>query len=201
MFISVGRTKDLERKPALLAAIIDYLIDKPLSAVSFRTLAEGLSVSTFTLVYHFGTRAELIREVVQAVSERQTYVVRVAEGESRTVEVHLDNIRESWRLSLAERAQQLHRLEFEAAMLESREQRSDRLTQAALDRWNHSGAEALMGLGVAPEQAALEARIIVVTIYGLHYDLLVTGDAERVSATLEHALGHYEQRIRALIGV
>lgn len=199
MFIFVARTKDLERKPALLAATIDYLLDKSLSALTFRTLAEGLSVSTYTLVYHFGTRAELIREVVQAISERQTQIVRAVEGESGSIERHLGNIRESWRLSLAERARQLHRLEVEAAMLESGEPHSDRPTHTTLERWNRSGIEALLRLGIASEQAALEARIIVVTIYGLHYDLLVTRDEEQVTAAFEWALGHYEQRIRALI--
>jgi AcrR family transcriptional regulator len=53
----VARPKDLDRKPALLADIVDYLLDKPLSGLTFRTLAEALAVSTYTLVYHFGSRA------------------------------------------------------------------------------------------------------------------------------------------------
>jgi len=197
----VARPKDLDRKPALLEAIIDYLLDKPLSGLTFRTLAEGLSVSTYTLVYHFGTRAELVREVVQAVSERQSYVERAVTAEDGGLEQHLDNLRDSWRLSLDERSLQLQRLEFEAAMLESRELRTDRLTLRAFERWNRSGVDALVKIGVPAEDAELEVRIIVVTLYGLHYDLIVSRDVERTTAAFERVLEHYACRIEELIVV
>ena len=195
----VARPKDLDRKPALLAAIIDHLLDKPLSGLSFRTLAEALSVSTYTLVYHFGTRAELLREVVQAVSERQSYVVRTIDEESGLVDQHLANLRHSWRLSLDERSLQLQRLEFEAAMLESRELRADRITLESFNRWNRSGVGALVKMGVSADDAELEVRIIVVTLYGLHYDLLVSRDVERTSAAFERVLEQYGRRIRELV--
>ena len=197
----VARPKDLDRKPALLLAIIDHLLDKPLSGLSFRTIAGALSVSTYTLVYHFGTRAELVREVMQAVSERQSYVVRSVDQESGLLDQHLENLRHSWRLSLDERSLQLQRLEFEAAMLESRESRADRLTLASFDRWNRSGVDALVKMGVPADDAELEVRIIVVTLYGLHYDLLVSRDVERTTAAFERVLQHYGRRIRDLIVV
>jgi AcrR family transcriptional regulator len=197
----VARPKDLDRKPALLVAIIDYLLDKPLSGLSFRTLAEGLSVSTYTLVYHFGTRAELLREVVQAVSERQNYVVRTVDEETGLLEEHLENLRRSWRLSLDERSLQLQRLEFEAAMLESREQRTDRITLASFERWHRSGVDALVRMGVSTHDAEVEVRIIVVTLYGLHYDLLVTRDVERATVAFERMLEHYARRIQDLMVV
>ena len=197
----VARPKDLDRKPALLVAIIDHLLDKPLSGLSFRTLAEALSVSTYTLVYHFGTRAELLREVVQAVSERQSYVVRTIDEESGLVDQHLANLRHSWRLSLDERSLQLQRLEFEAAMLESRELRADRITLESFNRWNRSGVGALVKMGVSADDAELEVRIIVVTLYGLHYDLLVSRDVERTTAAFERVLEQYGRRIRELVVV
>ena len=197
----VARPKDLDRKPALLVAIIDHLLDKPLSGLSFRTLAEALSVSTYTLVYHFGTRAELLREVVQAVSERQSYVVRIIDEESGLVDQHLANLRHSWRLSLDERSLQLQRLEFEAAMLESRELRADRITLESFNRWNRSGVGALVKMGVSADDAELEVRIVVVTLYGLHYDLLVSRDVERTSAAFERVLEQYGRRIRELVVV
>ena len=197
----MARPKDLARKPALLVAIIDHLLDKPLSGLSFRTLAEALSVSTYTLVYHFGTRADLLREVVQAVSERQSYVVRTIDQESGLLDQHLANLRHSWRLSLDERSLQLQRLEFEAAMLESRDSRADRITLEAFNRWNRSGVEALVKIGVSADDAELEVRIIVVTLYGLHYDLLVSRDVERTTAAFERVLEQYERRIRELVVV
>ena len=197
----MARPKDLDRKPALLIAIIDHLLDKPLSGLTFRTLAEALSVSTYTLVYHFGTRADLLREVVQAVSERQSYVVRIIDAESGLLHQHLANLRHSWRLSLDERSLQLQRLEFEAAMLESRESRADRITLESFTRWNRSGVEALVKIGVSADDAELEVRIIVVTLYGLHYDLLVSRDVERTTAAFERVLEQYGRRIQELVVV
>ena len=197
----VARPKDLDRKPALLVAIIDHLLDKPLSGLSFRTLAEALSVSTYTLVYHFGTRADLLREVVQAVSERQSYVVRTIDEEGGLLDQHLANLRHSWRLSLDERSLQLQRLEFEAAMLESRESRADRITLESFNRWNRSGVDALVKMGVCADDAEVEVRIIVVTFYGLHYDLIVSRDVERTTAAFERVLEHYGRRIRELVVV
>ena len=195
----VARKSDPERKPALLAQIVDFLLDKPLSALTFRTLATGLGVSTYTLVYHFGTRSELVREIVVAVSERQDAVVAAIARESGDLAEHLDNLRRSWQLSLDERSQQLRRLEFEAATLESREHGHGRVSRL-FDRWLTTGIDALVGMGIQRDEASLEARIMVDTIYGLHYDLMVTNDADRVSAAFARVLDAYERQLAALIG-
>ncbi|MET4704834.1 AcrR family transcriptional regulator [Frigoribacterium sp. UYMn621] len=194
----VARPKDLDRKPALLADIVDYLLDKPLSGLTFRTLAEALAVSTYTLVYHFGSRAQLVREVILAVAERQNHVVGTVDDETGLLEQHLENLHNSWRLSLDERSLQLQRLEFEAAMLESRDLLPDRITLASFERWHRAGVEALVKLGVPLADAELEVRIIVVTMYGLNYDLIVTRDVERSTAAFERALDQYGRRIRDL---
>jgi AcrR family transcriptional regulator len=200
MFIFVARTKDPERKPALLREILDYVLDKPLSAVTFRTLADGLAVSTYTLVYHFGTRAALVREIVQAVAERQAVDDASMAAGVGGIDLHLDNIRQSWQLSLSERGLQLRRLEFEAAMLESWELVAERITRTTFARWNNHGIDALTAIGLSRDDAEVEARVIVNTMYGLHYDLIVTRDAARATTAFERARGHYEERIRALAG-
>lgn len=200
MFIFVARSKDPERKPELLRQIIDYVLDKPLSAVTFRTVADGLAVSTFTLVYHFGTRADLVREIVQAIAERQSDDDVAGEDGAGGIDRHLDTMRQSWRLSLSERGLQLRRLEFEAAMLESREMVAERITHTTFARWNSLGIDALTGIGLGRDDAEVETRLIVNTMYGLHYDLIVTRDADRATTAFERALGHYEERIRALAG-
>ncbi|MCU1525313.1 MAG: transcriptional regulator, TetR family protein [Microbacteriaceae bacterium] len=189
-----------ERKPALLAEVVEYLLDKPLSGLTFRTLAEGLGVSTYTLVYHFGSRAELVREIVQAVSERQLFVVTAVANEPGDIGTHLANIRNSWELSLNRRNLQLQRLEFEAALFDGGRTGGGGNTAAMFDRWHRAGVEALERMGMAQADAELEARVLVDTIYGLHYDLIVTGDAERVSAAFGRVVEGYGQRVVALLG-
>lgn len=199
MFIFVARLRNPERKPALLAEIIEYMLDKPLSALTFRALADGLGVSTYTLVYHFGTRAELVAEIVQAVSERQDFIVTAVASEAGEIEAHLVNLRTSWKLSLQPRNLQLQKLEFEAAIFEARESRQESTVLGVFRRWHEASVDALICMGMNPTDADLEARVIVGTIYGLHYDLMVTRDTERVSAAFERALDGYEQRLTELL--
>lgn len=199
MFIFVARMRDLQRKPALLAEVVEFLLDKPLSSLSFRTLADGLGVSTYTLVYHFGTRAELVREIVQAVSERQLLVVEGVANELGDIETHLANIRNWWELSLRPRSLQLQRLEFEAALFERGLSDGNGSTITVFDRWHRAGVAALVRMGMEQADSELETRILVDTIYGLHYDLIVTGDTERVSVAFARVLESYRLRVISLL--
>jgi len=196
----MSRTVDLSRKPALLAEVLDYLLDKPLATLTFRSLAEGLGVSTYTLVYHFGSRAQLIHEIVSAITERQDVVVRAITAEEGDISAHLANLRRSWKLSLAPRARQLQRLEFEAAMLEMREPGTQSASLTMFRRWHQVGVAALVAMGLDTDDAEIEARTITDTIYGLHYDLIVSRDEARVSAAFERAILAYEERLVGLLG-
>ncbi|MBK4347229.1 TetR/AcrR family transcriptional regulator [Lacisediminihabitans changchengi] len=196
----MSRTADPSRKPALLAQVLEYLLDKPLATLTFRSLAEGLSVSTYTLVYHFGTRAQLIHEIVTGITERQDVVVRAITAEQGDLQTHLANLRHSWKLSLAPRARQFQRLEFEAAMLEMREPGTQQASLAMFHRWHQVGIDALVGIGLDQDDAEIEARMITDMIYGLHYDLIVSHDEERASAAFERAIDAYEERLIALVG-
>ncbi len=199
MFIFVARSPDPARKPALLAEIVEYLLDKPLSTLTFRSLAEGLGVSTYTLVYHFGSRAQLMREIMAAVTERQDAVVPDVEHETGDMATHLANIRKSWMLGLDPRSRQLQRLEIEAAMFEAREDPLTATSVRVFLRWHEVGVSALQKMGLSQADAEVEARLMVDTIYGLQYDLIVSRNEPRATAAFERALAGYENRIRALV--
>ena len=87
------RHPDPLRKPQLLAEILDYLLDKSLASVSFRTIAQALGFSTYTLVYHFGTRDELLSEIVAAVSTRATGIEEMMETAPNTLDTILRGAR------------------------------------------------------------------------------------------------------------
>ncbi|MEJ1231134.1 MAG: TetR/AcrR family transcriptional regulator [Galbitalea sp.] len=94
------RQPDPDRKPALLQEIVDYLVDKPLSALTFRSLATTLGVSSFTLVYHFGTRAELVREIIEAIANRQRGFEVLIEPADLTLDSYVDGLRRTFELTL-----------------------------------------------------------------------------------------------------
>lgn len=194
----MARTADPQRRPALLAQIVDYLIDQPLATLSFRTLATALGVSTYTLVYQFGSRAELLHEIVRAITTRQNIVVEAVAAETGDLEQHLQNLRDSWNWVLHPRNRQLQRLEFEAAMLEVHEPGTDPITPRVFELWHSSGHRALLAMGLQDADASLEARIITNTMYGLQYDLIINGEEEHATAAFDRALDAYRHRIVAL---
>jgi AcrR family transcriptional regulator len=199
----MARTVDPSRKGAILAEIIDYLLDRPLSGVTFRTLAEGLGVSTYTLVYHFGTKASMVHDIVVAASERQGVVLETVEQETGSIDQHLANVRRSWELTIAPRSIRLLKLEFEAALYQSQETESGAaersISRTMFDRWNVAGVESLMRMGIEQSAAEEEIRLVVDTLYGLQFDLIITGQVERASAAFELSLAAYERRLRELI--
>src|SRR5471030_2999099 len=99
------------RKPQLLGEILDYLLDKSLASVSFRTIAQALGFSTYTLVYHFGTRDQLLSEIVAAVWTRTAAVeVQLLETPD-TLETYFHGFEESWAWTLQPRNRQLQAVE------------------------------------------------------------------------------------------
>src|ERR1700710_1154648 len=113
------RHPDPLRKPQLVAEIVDYLLDKSLASVSFRTIAQSLGFSTYTLVYHFGTREQLLSEIVAAVSTRAVGVEEHLADPPDTLETYFSGLEASWEWTLQPRNRQLQRLEFEAALIEA----------------------------------------------------------------------------------
>ena len=198
MFISVTRQADLAKKPALLEQIVDYLLDKPLSTVTFRGLAAALGTSSFTLVYHFGTRDELVRDIITAIATRQRGFETVFDPETITVESYVDGLRRTFDLTLSPRNRALQRLEFEAQMLEAVAP-DHAPTRDAHEELRDRGRDALVALGLEPDKAALEGQLLIDTFYGIQVGLVVSGDVPRATASFERALESHREQITPLI--
>jgi AcrR family transcriptional regulator len=191
----MSRRPDPERKPQLLEQILDYLIDKPLSSLTFRTLAVHLGVSTFTLSYHFGTRAELIAEIVRAISNRVVSVENSLEDTSDDLAAWLAALEFSWQWTLDPRNRQLKRLEFEAAMAEALTPNEQPVIRDLMSAWHRIGVTALQKIGMSPAEADLEATLVRDLFDGLQYDLVVTGDVERTTQVFTVLIERHRQRL------
>lgn len=191
------RQPDPDKKPALLEQIVDYLLDKPLSALTFRGLATALGVSPFTLVYHFGTRDELVHDLIDAIATRQRgFEALLAPGEL-TVDAYCDDLRKTFRLTLLPRNQALQRLEVEAQMLEAA-QSVDGVTRTVHRELQRRGHNALMRLGLSKRDAAIEGRLILDTFYGIQVGLVINRDNRRATEGFERALEQHRERILEL---
>lgn len=193
------RRADPERKPQLLLEIIDYLLDKSLSSLTYRTLADHLGVSTFSLVYHFGSKDELIEQVVAAICDYRRQAFADAAVSTATVDDYFATFRTFWEWTLLPRNRQLHRLEVEAAMLESLHRQGEAVTRDTLRGWHDITLGGLLELGVPADVARGESRTMAGMVYGLQYDLIVLGDVDLVNDAFERALEAYRVRIHTLV--
>lgn len=198
MLAHVTRQVDMAKKPAMLEQIVDYLVDKPLSALTFRGLASALGVSSFTLVYHFGTRDDLVRDIIEAIANRQRGFETVFDPEKVTIEAYLDGLRQTFELTLLPRNRALQRLEFEAQMLEAIAP-DHALTRIAHEELHARARDTLIALGLEPDDATVEAQLILDTFYGIQVGLVVSGDIERATAAFDRALSYHGSSIRPLV--
>ena len=192
------RQADPAKKPALLEQIVDYLIDKPLSALTFRGLANALDVSSFTLVYHFGTRDDLVREIIAAIATRQRGFETVFDPETVTIDSYFVGLRKTFDFTLVPRNRALQRLEFEAQMLEAVAP-DHAVTRIAHEELHSRARETLIALGLDRADAVVEAQLIIDTFYGIQVGLVVSGDVKRATAAFDRALQYHRERVAPLV--
>jgi AcrR family transcriptional regulator len=198
MFNVMTRQADPAKKPALLEQIIDYLLDKPLSALTFRGLASALGVSSYTLVYHFGTRDELVRDIIGAIATRQRGFESVLDPGEVTIDSYFDGLSQTFRKSLLPRSRALQRLEFEAQMLEAVAPDLGQ-TRVIHEELHARARDSLIDLGLERDDAVAEGQLLLDTFYGIQVGLVVSGDVDRATAACDRALHYHRERIAPLI--
>ncbi|UDF13945.1 TetR/AcrR family transcriptional regulator [Antiquaquibacter oligotrophicus] len=195
----MARTADPSRRVTLVDQILEYLLDKTLSELTFRTLAKGIGVSTYTLVYHFGTKAELIRAIVGAISARAELIEPRLEGADATLDTYFEGLTLSWQWSIDPRNRQLQRLDFEAGLLEALNPDELRLGRDLYSRWLDMGVTALRHFGLSEEEALVEARAVVNVFHGMQYDLVLNGDVDQATRAFELSIRQQRARLEALL--
>ncbi|WP_369045170.1 TetR/AcrR family transcriptional regulator [Sinomonas sp. P10A9] len=168
-----------ERKYELLDQILDFLLDSTLADLTFRSLADGLGISSYVLVYHFGSREQLVTEIIHGIMGRYEPL------ESGTPASASPNdfvvwARKAFELCLDHRGRHLQRLEFEASVQDVVAERPRGAGVASYARWRGFLARWLRGQGVAAKRADALARLYVGSILGLLYDFVITGDKRAV---------------------
>ena len=66
----MGRPVEPARRAQLLQAAVDYAVANGLADLTLRPLAEALGVLPNTLVHHFGSKEELLSEILNGVRDR-----------------------------------------------------------------------------------------------------------------------------------
>lgn len=176
-----GRREELERRA------IEYLLEHGVGDWTLRSLAQALGVSTYALVYHFGSKEELLEALLAGVEARVSAMVDrwLAEGAAASGG---DIVRRYWAWFSSEPSVRRHtQLRIEIWSLALRH--PDRFP-GLVRRADPSGqvafvTETMERGGLERTAASQAATLVVAALLGLQIDLLGSNDSGRVGAAAE----------------
>jgi AcrR family transcriptional regulator len=161
---------------------VDYVLSHGMADLALRPLASALKTNARMLVYHFGSREGLMREILTGLRERGDARIQAwfQSGEKpRTLPQFL---RWYWKHMSAPAARPAIRLIFE---LYARALRNPREYPGVLEDPIAYWQKLTKKAGIASEADDAEATLLLAATRGLLLDLCATGDRARVGRALE----------------
>ena len=181
-----GRRRAGHRRGELLAAAAQYVFDHGLADLSLRPLAAALGISHKSLLRHFGTKEQLLVEVLAEARGRERLLLadRAAElaGASTTIEL----LRTAWRRWTSDEHLPFLRLYFEVQALALQQpERYGAYLSATPEDWKALAQAMLVRDGVPEQRAPALAGLTFATVRGLQLELLHAPDREPVDAAFD----------------
>jgi len=160
---------------------IDYVLSRGVTGLALRPLARALHTNARMLIYHFGSREDLMREIVSGLREREDALIRRWFRSGKKARTLPEFLRWYWRRMSAPEARSAVRLIFElyALALNDPKQYPGVLTDP-LAYWQSLAREAQVS---DPHRA--EATLLLAVTRGLLLDLSATGARRRVERAMK----------------
>jgi AcrR family transcriptional regulator len=191
----MSRPPDPTRKPELLDQIVTYLGQNSVGSLSLRKLAAGIGVSTTTLLYHFGSKDELVQEAVRLVEERMREATRerLANRIGDAVLFFFD-----W-LTQPGSVEQFA-VSIESIVIARASERHPGFGGPEWTvMWVDMFTEAFRARGFDPEQARLEGTLIHGALLGLCIDYWSSNERERVRIAVEQLAARVNEIAPAVV--
>jgi AcrR family transcriptional regulator len=170
---------------------VGYVLSHGMGDLTLRPLAKALRTNARMLIYHFGSREGLMREILARLREREDARIQAwfrASGKPHTLPEFL---RWQWRRLSAPRARSAERLIFELYTLALRHPREyPGVLEDPLAYWRKLTERA----GVDSKAGAIEATLLLAVTRGLLLDLCATGDRARVGRAMNMVARLVENR-------
>jgi AcrR family transcriptional regulator len=165
-----------------------------MAGLSLRPLAQALATSPRMLLYHFGSKEQLVSEILAAARVRQAELTAgwlAEQPELGPAEL----LRRFWRWQTTSH-QPFLRLFFEVYGLALQEpKRFPGFPEAAVRDWLPLIQKRLEDAGVPGSQARVTATAVIAGYRGLLLDVLATQDVERATVALDFFLDAITQRL------
>lgn len=171
------------RRAELLERTLDYAARNNLSELSLRPLAAAIGSSPRVLIYLFGSKDGLLREVLAASRARQLALVQAAMAQS---DEPGDVLGRLWAWMSEPELRGIPRLFFEnyVRSLDGGEPWAGFAADSVRD-WEPPLRRILTRPGAA-EPSDAEVTLALAVLRGLLLDLLATGEADRVDLAWRH---------------
>jgi AcrR family transcriptional regulator len=170
-------------KAKLLDAAVGHILEHGLTDLSLRELAAAIGTSHRMLLYHFGSREELVVAVIRTVEAAQRAAFADLDTAGLAPE---DAMRAMWHRFTDPDLGPHERLFFEiyGQALQGRPG-AVALLDGIVDDWVEPATAYAIERGASPETARAEARLSLAVVRGLLLDWLATGDRAAVDAAFE----------------
>jgi AcrR family transcriptional regulator len=174
------RTRHAHRRPELLAAATDYVFEHGLADLTMRPLANELGITHRGLLHHFGSKEQLVAEILHELRARDHQ--RTTELGGRLTATGEDPIMLAWNRMSADHRLKYWRAFFEVFGIALRDVRYAHFLDGFVSDWLELLEPLLVEQGRPAERLESVATMLLAGFRGLWMDLLVTGDRERVDA-------------------
>jgi AcrR family transcriptional regulator len=184
------------RRGELLEAVGEYVLDNGVASLSLRRVGEAVGVSHVTLQHHFGTKEQLVGEIVEHLLERTLVPQDVYGGGIPDPGLDLPaRWRVLWGHLTSPPGQRDIRL-FVEVLAQSQFAGADyapAVARSITHRLELITAN-VVALGCPREEATSYATLLLATLRGLVIELLATGERERLDEAFETYLAGAERR-------
>ncbi|MDH6182463.1 AcrR family transcriptional regulator [Microbacteriaceae bacterium SG_E_30_P1] len=176
----VPQDRRRSRKDEFLDLAIDQLMATGLNDLSLRDIATHLGTSHRVLIYHFGSKENLINLAVQEVRRRERQQFEV-----QTVSTGAPDLRASLTLffdhNLSQGMRAYFRLLYQVwGIAQAQPEKWEQFLDGIVFGWVDSLTEVFVTAGYDPDTARIRATLVLATLRGLQLDLFTTHDDVRV---------------------
>jgi AcrR family transcriptional regulator len=182
----MGRHADPTRPNELLDAVAEYLLQHGLSNLSLRPLARALETSPRVLLYHFGSKEQLVASALTRAREREAKLFSGWARKMGAAEDPEQLARRAWAWISDPTSEPFMRLFFEVYGMALQEpNRYPGFLDRAVQDWVAALRGGLTDAGLDRAEATNVATLVVAVARGLLLDLLATGDRKRINASID----------------
>jgi len=175
----MARPADPGIRARLREQAVGYVMTHGIGDLALRPLAKALKTNARMLIYHFGSREGLMREILAGLREQESARVARWMNSASKPRTLPEFLRWYWHRVSAPQARSANRLVFELYALALRNPRDyPGVLEEPLAFW----PKLVHAMGIRTEVDEVEATLLLAALRGLLLDLCATSDRRRTTA-------------------